>query len=128
MCCLVWLSDVYLLHTSVLFVFCHVAPYLSSFICTHSVYSPCHYACCFDLLSHFCTYIFFKNLCSRQHRQWVKHCNIFVIWPNSTGGPVPLMSHPRWEPWMCYCSVKSWESYKRNKSDKSLSFHHFIVI
>ena len=59
MCCPVWLSTIYLLCTSVLcfvmfvclqfliifstivFVFYHIASYLLSFLCTHSVYSLC---------------------------------------------------------------------------------------
>ena len=77
-CCPVWLSAIYLLGTSLFFmfchvcllavsyhfqhffpiwfVFCHIAPYLLSFLCTHSVYLRCDYVRCFCLLLQFCTY------------------------------------------------------------------------
>ena len=45
---------------SILFVFCHIASYLLSYISTHSLYSLCDYVRGF-CLSHFCTYsVFFS--------------------------------------------------------------------
>lgn len=95
-CCLVWLSDIYLLHTSVLFVFCHVAPYPSSFLCAHSVYSSCHSARCFGLLSHFCAHIVFL-ICALDNidSDWNTtiflsldhiHLALMLLWCHTLGG------------------------------------------
>ena len=57
---------------TVLFVCCHIAPYLLSFLFTRSVYLLCDYVPCFCLVLHFCTIsvFFFFNWCSRHHWKW----------------------------------------------------------